>query len=521
MAYTWSFVNGNNTITNEHIVSGTLTDGLYQECSLGNTIARQLNLRLWNVTLDTSSPIELKVSENGGTAQSKGTYYIDTVSKSPYSEYSEVTAFDAMLKANAVYMKEGTWSETTDIALVDEICATMGVTWLNSNRTYLNRTPITIDQAPNIGPNGTTCRQILSVIGCLRGGNWVIDESNNLMLIPLFGRIVNSSTLQYFTTASLTIGDSVMSFDKSDAEPIVGVEFQANGGGSFRAPSNLSDSEWEALDGKILYSNLPFMASQEAVDRVWNTYSELGIPYVPYKAESVFMSPLAALGICIQIKDTNVFLSNRTIDISPLAPIGLTAETTKKSESHYPYEGPQVREARQNSEKAYAAITTEADKITLNVRNIITESEAAQNTINKELEEAISNFDSRMSAIDDPETGKIRGIDTRLDETEGGISLLTTWVYGEDGESGANEYLTTQQSYLTWDGIAATLKVGKTGEAVHTEMRKDAFAVTQNDSDVMLANTDGVTAQAFIATESVTVGNYRWVDEGSLGYSLI
>ena len=129
--YEWFFDNGDNTYGKAHILGGTITDGVYTNGSIGNTIARQLNLKLWNVSLDTSEPIVLYVdavaADGTISTRAKGTYYIDTIATSPYSDYCEVTAFDAMLKSEVVYLKEGEWTATTDLALITQISTDIGV----------------------------------------------------------------------------------------------------------------------------------------------------------------------------------------------------------------------------------------------------------------------------------------------------------------------------------------------------------------------------------------------------------
>lgn len=488
--YNWSFTNGGNTYTSANIVSGSLTDGIYQECGIGNCIARQLNLRLWNVTLDTSSPIVLtctEVSSSGTTTNhNKGTYLIDTVSTSPYSEYTEVTAFDAMLKSEVVYIKEGEWTATTDYALVTAIASTMGVSVSAATDGYFQRTPITIDQAPSIGDNGTTCRQILSTIGALRGGNFIISDSNALLFVPLFGRVSRVSinpivySPTYPTTADYSIVNEVVEFDKSDAEPIVGIEFQANGGQIFRAPSGLTDTQWEALDGKIIQCNLPFMASQEAVNAVWATYENLGISYIPYKANSAYLDPWASLGYIATIKDTNVYVSNRTISIDHLATSDLNADTTKQSENYYPYISPQVREARQKAEENYAAITVLPTQIMSEVytkgetdQRIASQVTQSATEITTEFTREIGDAVGEANQYTDQQTQVVRSYITEFDDgTNVGIALgrsdspfkakLTNEKLSFTGADGtAAAWVSNNQLYINEAVINTDLKMGR------------------------------------------------------------
>lgn len=441
--YEWSFTNGGNTYTSANIVSGTLTDGIYTEASFGNCISRQLNLRLWNVTLDTTSPIVLTctaVASGGSTTNyAKGTYYIDTVSTSPYSEYTEVTAFDAMLKTEAVYMKSGTWTSMTDVALVSDICTSIGVTWNSANYNYLRtHNVITIDQAPSIGENGTTMRQMLSMVGCLRGGNWVINDSGELEFIPLFGRIVSASSKTYPTTADYSVVDEVVTFDKSDAESIVGIEFQANGGQIFRAPSGLSDAQWDALNGLIVKCNLPCMASQDAVDTVWTTYGTLGIDYIPYTADTTYLDPWAKIGYIATVKNVNVYVSNRTITIDSLGACDLSANPTQQVTSHYPYVSPQVREARQKAEENYAAITVIPSQI---MSEVYTKGETDQR-ISSQVTQTATSLRTEFS----------EEIDTAVGE--------------------ANQYTDSQTQVITtyFEESANGLKIGKSDSPFYTQL---------------------------------------------------
>lgn len=432
--YEWSFTNGGNTYTSANIVSGTLTDGIYTEASFGNCISRQLNLRLWNVTLDTTSPIVLTctaVASGGSTTNyAKGTYYIDTVSTSPYSEYTEVTAFDAMLKTEAVYMKEGTWTAKTASAIISEILDSIGISTVDlPTSRYFSANSKTIDQAPSIGENGTTMRQMLSMIGCLYGGNWKISDANTLQFVPLFGQLVlsglNVSVSYSFTP--VVVGDEVVTFDKSDAESIVGIEFQANGGQIFRAPSGLSDAQWDALNGLIIKCNLPCMASQDAVDAVWNTYGTLGIDYIPYTADTVYLAPNTALGSIATIKDTNVYVSNRTITIDSLGACDLSANPTKQVTSHYPYVSPQVREARQKAEENYSAISLMPSQIMAEVytkgetdERISSSVTLTASTLRTEFNEEI---DTAVGEANQYTDGKTQIVTTYFEESANGLKI--------------------------------------------------------------------------------------------------
>lgn len=224
--YEWLISNGATTYSNANIMSGTIVDGYYQKLGIGNAIARQLNLKLWNVSLDTSQPIRLRVNKIAAdgtiTTVPKGYYYIDNVGTSPYSEYCEVTAFDALLKADIPYMRTGTFVATTDYAIALQIASDIGVSLENGTEAVLSASPITIDEVPSVGDNGTTDREMLSVIGCLRGGNWIINDDNELQLVALDGLYDRYAEVVYVDSDgdlagkpynALVSTDSVVSFD--------------------------------------------------------------------------------------------------------------------------------------------------------------------------------------------------------------------------------------------------------------------------------------------------------------------
>lgn len=488
MAYTWSFTNGNNTYTSANIVSGSLNEALYTECSIGNVTGKQLNLKLWNVTLDTSSPIVLSVSD-GSSTMAKGTYFIDKYSTSPYSEYAEVTAFDAILKTEVVFMKEGEWAATNAATLVEEIADIIGVEVEAYTAIFGPLSSTIIDQAPSIGENGTTCRQILQTIGALLGGNWIINDANKLTFIPLFGRLTANHTRAFPTTASYTIGDEVVNFDKSDAEPIVGIEFQANGGQAFRYPSDLTDEQWEALDGRILYNNLPFMASQEAVDAVGAVYvastgAAYGIPYIPYSANTAFISPSASLGYIATIKDVDVYLTNRTINIDALASCDLSAETSRKAESYYPYISPQVREARQKAEENYAAITVLPTQI---MSEVYTKGET---------DERISTIVTQTAS--DITTTFTREVSEAVGEanqyTDGKTEVVTSYIREFD------------------DGVETGIEIGRSDNAFKARLSNKELAFTGEDGE----KAAWISSNQLYVNQMVTPGSSgKWVQQTS------
>ena len=427
--YEWEITNNGTTWGAANICEGTLSDGYFDKLSIGNVVARQLKLTLWNVALDPAYPLvlTLKKIHNDGTVESipKGTYFIDVYGTSPYSEYAEVTAYDALLKSEAPFMTSGEWSAVTDAALAAEIATTIGVTLDPVTAAFLSASLITINETPNIGDNGTTIREMLSVIGCLRGGNWIIDDDNNLQLILLNGTpdsvgivyigtdglfytddlinmpdtasfvgfdangdcqaipkadITDADEVMYISRSGIcevdtygnikvispdydtvTIGDEVVDLDVSPVETIKGVEVWAGSKTSYRAWDTDDYATWDDIDGAILVCTMPIMASQTVADNLFAQYEDF--TYLPYKASGVYADPELPLGTRLVIKSSTVVLSQRELNIDVLASCGLSADATQQAVSYYPYLTPAERSLQKDIDENYTRITANDDAI--------------------------------------------------------------------------------------------------------------------------------------------------------------
>lgn len=427
--YEWEIANNGTTWGAANISEGCLSDGCFNQLSVGNVVARQLKLTLWNVALDPAYPLvlTLKKIRGDGTVESipKGTYFIDTFGTSPYSEYAEVTAYDALLKSEAPFMTSGEWSAASDAALAAEIATRIGVTLDPVTSAYLSASPITINEAPNIGPNGTTIREMLSVIGCLRGGSWIIDDNNNLQLILLNGTpdsvgivyigtdglfytddlinmpssasfvgfdangdaqaipkadITDADEVMYISRSgvcevdtygnikvispdydTVVIGDEVIDLDVSPSETIKGVEVWAGSKTSYRAWDTDEYATWDDIDGAILVCSMPIMASQTVADNLFSQYEDF--TYLPYKASGVYADPELPLGTRLVIKSSTVALTQRELNIDALASCGLSAEATKLAASYYPYLTPVERSLQKDINNNYTAIQVQEGQI--------------------------------------------------------------------------------------------------------------------------------------------------------------
>ena len=230
-SYEWKIENGANTYGAENLCGGTLQSGVFDRISIGNVRARELLLKMWNPTIDPTQPIALKLvkTDADGNTETigKGTYFVDTIEESPYSEYTSITAFDALLKTEVPYMKSGEYSPISDYAMALQIASDIGVSLESGTETLLAANPITINEVPSIGDNGTTERELLSVIGVLRGGNWIINDANELQLVLLSGLLPVSPSVVYVDSDGDLAAKPVEALESADS--VVSI----NGSGNF------------------------------------------------------------------------------------------------------------------------------------------------------------------------------------------------------------------------------------------------------------------------------------------------
>lgn len=463
--YEWQILNNGTAVDN--IMEGKITQTLYEQASIGNVIAKQLEFTfVKGTTIDVTYPLVVQFRATGSTNSAwydKGTYWVDTIESSPYSDLVKVKAYDALLKANVTYMATGTWTATTDKAVVQAIAADIGVNIESGTATVLNTT-IAMNESPSIGANGTTDMQMLSYVGVLRGGNWIINDANELELIRLFAEKDNGH-------AAVDIGDAVDDFDASPAETVTGVCLWVNESTYYRYP-NVTDSAWEALGGRKIEAELPIGASQT---RATSLYVLLGNKtYQPYSAPKAWVDPKWQLGDKITMHSTNPVSSvicNQTIQLTALATSSLSAEGQNKLTSNYPYLTPVERKIAQNEAQTRASITVLGNEI--------------------------------QSTVQD-----VNGLRTDVNQNASGLEVVTSQV-------------DEQSSYIRWDGANSTVKIGATDAPTEAQISPNGFAVVQDGEKILEAEGRKVVTKHFKATNDMTVGRYQWIDEGTGGFSLV
>ena len=334
--YDWQVVNGTNTFGADKLIGGTLTNTLFEQISIGNVIASQLDLQLRNVDVDTDSPLVLQFRANLNDGEqvsswyTKGTYYIDNIEASPYSEITKITAFDALIKANEIHQRTGEWLPITTYNLTVSIASFCGISIEAGTRTLLQSDSITLTASPNIGDNGTTKAELLSIIAALYGGSFIVNTSNQLELVPLDD---NPSDIA-------EVNDAVRDFDASPVETIKRVRVWVDDTTAYLMPSpyletqddlpiltqaglniyisQVSLADWEAIGGRVLDVNLPFYGNIDMAQRIYDLVKDKA--FIPYTTNFAFIDPKYEVGDGIDVKDIVSVICNQELSITPLAP---------------------------------------------------------------------------------------------------------------------------------------------------------------------------------------------------------
>lgn len=112
----------------------------------------------------------------------QGIYYIDTrKTAGTYVETVQITAYDAMMKAEQDYPSTSHAWSYLDTSVVAEIAATMGVSVDSRVGGYL-----TAGYMIEL-PTNYTMREVLENIAACYCGNFVITSEGKLMFVPLYG----------------------------------------------------------------------------------------------------------------------------------------------------------------------------------------------------------------------------------------------------------------------------------------------------------------------------------------------
>lgn len=178
--------------TQSNIISVSISGGLFDSPGIGNVNARQIDMEIIPIgTIPRQAQIQVFARVCVDNLQSewipKGVFFFSTRELDKVSGILTVTGYDAMLKAENVWLNEDyvydNWPMPQEAAVAD-IAQRMGIE-VDSRTVLSDDFPV---EYPVDEDGDLTMREALSFIAVSDAGNWIITDEGKLRLIR-FGDI--------------------------------------------------------------------------------------------------------------------------------------------------------------------------------------------------------------------------------------------------------------------------------------------------------------------------------------------
>ena len=178
--------------TQSNIISVSISGGLFDSPGIGNVNARQIDMEIIPIgTIPRQAQIQVFARVCADNLQSewipKGVFFFSTREMDKVSGILTVTGYDAMLKAENVWLNEDyvydNWPMPQETAVAD-IAQRMGIE-VDSRTVLSDDFPV---EYPVDEDGDLTMREALSFIAVSDAGNWIITDEGKLRLIR-FGDI--------------------------------------------------------------------------------------------------------------------------------------------------------------------------------------------------------------------------------------------------------------------------------------------------------------------------------------------
>lgn len=173
--------------TQSNIISVSISGGLFDSPGIGNVNARQIDMEIIPIgTIPRQAQIQVFARVCVDNLQSewipKGVFFFSTRELDKVSGILTVTGYDAMLKAENVWLNEDyvydNWPMPQETAVAD-IAQRMGIE-VDSRTVLSDDFPV---EYPVDEDGDLTMREALSFISVSDAGNWIITDEGKLRLI--------------------------------------------------------------------------------------------------------------------------------------------------------------------------------------------------------------------------------------------------------------------------------------------------------------------------------------------------
>lgn len=174
--------------TEKNIVSAVIPpSALYEKFGIGNCVSRQLNIEVFPVGViprqaEINVFVRLVVGNQVSEWIPQGVFYISTRQKNKVDGTLVINAFDAMLKAEEVFLTDeydpDDWPRSQQ-KVVEDIAQRMGIE-VDPRTVFLEDFPVDYPTTEN---GDLTMREVLSGIGVSNAANWIITAEGKLRMI--------------------------------------------------------------------------------------------------------------------------------------------------------------------------------------------------------------------------------------------------------------------------------------------------------------------------------------------------
>lgn len=244
----------------------------------------------------------------------KGTYYIDSRKYDETGTVLTLHGYDAMQLTEAVYLdkygsydNEESWPRTAksivaDIA--DAIGSVVPMNTLQGSVTY---------------PGNYTMREMLQHIGAANGGNFVMDEYNQLKFVPL------SVSIYQNPVQNLRENCAAFSRDESTGKF---TEVTLTGGEEDRVAGTYESGSFRVS------ATCPW-ATQADADRALDVIKNWN--YLPFEATDTLLDPAVELGDMVEVNGYRVIVCKIERTLDKMSTANISAPTDEELGHEYPY----------------------------------------------------------------------------------------------------------------------------------------------------------------------------------------
>jgi hypothetical protein len=368
------------------IFSCRIYGGIYDKPTIGTCSSRTLSLKIMpKGTIPRSAKITVyaRLAAGGEVSEwiKQGEFFISLRPRDKRTGALNITAYDAMLKANAVWLNstydEVNWPMAESAAVAD-IANRMGVE-IDARTALDNAYPLDYP----VDENGDmTMWNVLSGIAVSNSGSWVITPDGKLRLVR-FGQ----------TYDGVDVGFKAESMD-TGAEPaaITRVNLGVDSDHMYTAGNDT---------GRTIEVECPW-GSQQMADKILSTIS--GVQYRPYTAERALVDIAFELGDSVSVGELASVIASADCNYNGGSLITIGAPDLDEIDDEYP-----AQQTQQSSIKRQLAYT----------RSLITKTA-------EEIRLEVAGFDGRIAAI----SVGLEEIGTEVADAMGSFSKLQQTVNG-------------------------------------------------------------------------------------------